>query len=68
MVNVPERAVVLVLAATEYDTVPVPVPLLEVVIQEGLLDAVQVQPVPAVTLTLPLPAAEVVEALAGEIE
>ena len=68
MVNAPERAVVLVLAATEYAAVPVPVPLLEVVIQETLLEAVQVQPVPAVTPTLPLPPAEVVDALAGEIE
>ena len=48
--------------------VPLPALLLEVEIQETLLEAVQAQPVPAVTLTLPLPAVEATEALVGEIE
>jgi hypothetical protein len=35
--------------------------------QETLLAAAQLQPVPAVTLKLPLPPLDAIEALAGEI-
>jgi hypothetical protein len=42
--------------------------MLEVVIQATLLDAVQAQPVPAVTFTLPLPPVAVADALVAEIE
>jgi hypothetical protein len=38
-----------------------------IVIHAAPLTAVREQPAPAVTLTLPLPAAEANEALAGEI-
>ncbi len=46
-----------ILAATEKATVPLPVPLppAVTVIHEALLTAVQVQPTPAETLTLPFP-------------
>ena len=46
--NVPVRVVVLVFAATEYPTTPLPLPLapLPIVIQPALLDAVQAQPAP----------------------
>jgi hypothetical protein len=37
-------------------------------IQEALLVAIQVQPLPAVTVTVPLPPAEVKEAVVAEIE
>jgi hypothetical protein len=42
--------------------------VLLVVIQETLLEALQLQPVPAVTPTLPLPPAELNEALVAESE
>ena len=42
---------------------PLPLPVLLVVIQATLLDALQLQPVPAVTLTLPFPPAALNEAL-----
>ena len=45
-----------------------PAPLLALVIQDTLLEAVQLQPAPAVTPTLPLPPLEVNEALVVEIE
>ena len=41
---------------------------LAVVIQETPLEAVQLQPTPAVTLTLPLPPLEVADALVAEME
>jgi hypothetical protein len=64
MVRVPLRELVVVLAATENAAVPLPVPLLVVVIQETLLDAVQAQVVPlAVTATLPGPPAEPYDAV-----
>jgi hypothetical protein len=50
------------LAATEYPTVPLPLPLdpLVIVSQEVLLlTAVQAQPVPAVTATVPVAADDV---------
>ena len=57
MVSVTERAVVDVLAATVKPTLPVPLPVAPLVIVTQLcgLDAVQEQPVPAVTVTLPVP-------------
>jgi hypothetical protein len=47
-------------AATEYPTVPSPVPLLPevIVIKESGVVAVQAQPAPAVTFTLPVPPLE----------
>jgi hypothetical protein len=50
--------------------VPFPVPLLPevIVIQPAVLDAVQEHPLPAVTLTLPLPPLAPNEALVGKIE
>ena len=57
----------LVLAATEYVAVSLPLPLLVVVIQDTLLDALQPQPASAVTFTLLLPPTDVNEALGGEI-
>ena len=45
-----------------------PVPLLVVVIQETLLEAVHVQPLPAVTPTLPGPPAEPNDAVDPAIE
>ena len=67
IITVPWRELVLVLAATEYVAVSLPLPLLPVVIQDTLLDAPQPQPASAVTLMLPLPPAEPKEALGGEI-
>jgi len=48
--------------------VPFPLPLLAVVIQDTLLEALHAQPAPAVTVMLPLPPAEVKDAVGGEIE
>jgi hypothetical protein len=58
IVSAPARGLVLVLAVTYHVTVPPPEPLPGVqVSQPGeLLDAVQLQPVPAFTVTVPLPA------------
>ena len=69
-VKVPVRDVVLVLAATEKLTVPFPALLLPpvMVIQAVLLVAVQLQPIPAVTLTLPLLALDATDALEEEME
>ena len=47
---------------------PLPEPALDVVIQFTLLTALQLQTAPAVTVMLPLPPADVYEALVGEIE
>jgi hypothetical protein len=57
MVSVPVRELVLVFAATEKLTVPLPEPLLPevMVIQLSLLVAVQAQLLGEVTFTLPLP-------------
>lgn len=71
MFNVPVLELVLVLEETEYDTVPLPLPLPPdvIVIQDALLDAVQLQPLVVVTLTLPVPPLELTELLlVGEIE
>jgi hypothetical protein len=64
IVSVPEREVADVFAATVNATVPLPVPELPplTVIQAVLLAAVHVQPLPAVTPTAPLPAADVNDA------
>jgi hypothetical protein len=45
-----------------------PLPLLLVVIHAALLEALQLQPARAVTVTLALPPAETADALVGEIE
>jgi hypothetical protein len=68
-VSVPVRLLVFVFAATEYPTVPLPLPLLPevIVIQAALLAAVQVQPVGAVTVTLPVPPLACTDALVGAI-
>ena len=58
MLSVPVRELLLVFAATEYPTVPLPVPLAPavIVIQLALLDALREHVVAlAETLTLPLP-------------
>jgi len=47
--------------------VPLPVPLLDVVIQVTPLEAAQVQPANVVTVTPPVPPAEVKVPLAGAI-
>ena len=58
-VSVPVHGLVLVLAATEYATVPDPLPLAPevIVIQETPLDAVHAQPERVVTDTVPADAA-----------
>ena len=69
MVNVPLRGLQLVLAATEYDTLPLPVPLVAEVIkiQVAPLLALQAQVLLlAVKLTVAAPPAAVGEALVGE--
>ena len=70
MVSVPVRGLVLVLAVTDQVTDPVPVPLAGVQISQlvALLDGVQLQPVPAVTVSVPLAAVEPGLAPTGEIE
>src|SRR5438067_1472508 len=68
MLSVPVRELVLVLAATDHVTVPLPVPLAGVQLsQAALLDGVQAQPVPPATLSVPLLAAEPGAALPGEM-
>jgi hypothetical protein len=70
MVSVPVRVLVLVFAVTDQLTAPLPVPLAGVQVNQlvVLLDAVQPQPAPAVTLTEPMSAAEPGFALVAEIE
>jgi hypothetical protein len=69
MVIVPDRDEVLVLAATEYDTLPFPDPLVPpvTVIQFALDRAVHEQPLPAVIDTLPVVAVDATLLLAGDI-
>lgn len=67
-----EKAAVLappVLAATEYLTVPLPVPVEpdEIVAQDTPVDALQEQPLVAVTEIVPVPPVLVKDALEGEI-
>jgi hypothetical protein len=68
-VIVPERELVLVLLETEYPTPPLPEPLAPevILIHDALLVAVQPQPLPALTPTLPVPPAAAKEALVGVI-
>jgi hypothetical protein len=68
-VSVPVRGAVAVLAATAYVTEPLPLPAAPalMVIHASLLVAVHAQPVDAVTATVPVPAAAVTLADAGEI-
>ena len=68
MFSVPVRVVVLVLAAADHVTLPLAVPLAGVqVSQAALLDGVQAQLPPAVTLSVPLAPVAAADALAGEI-
>ena len=66
-VRTPERDCVVEFAATEYDTVPEPVPLAPLVIdiQDTALVAVHVQPAAVVTETLPVPPAVAALAVVG---
>ena len=66
-VSTPERDCVVALAATEYETVPDPVPLAPLVIdiQDTALVAFQVQPATVVTETLPVPPAVAALAVVG---
>ena len=67
--SVPVRLLVFVFAATEYPTVPLPLPEPPevIVIQAALLAAVHVQPVGAVTVTLPEVPPAGADALVGAI-
>src|SRR5437867_7490480 len=68
MLSVPVRELVPVLAVTDQVTAPLPAPLAGVQdSQAALLDGVELQPAPAVTVSVPLPAAESGLVLAGEI-
>ena len=68
MLRVPVRVVVLVLAAAVHVTLPLAVPLAGVqVSQAALLDGVQAQPAPAVTLSVPLAPVAAAGALDGEM-
>jgi hypothetical protein len=68
-VIVPVRVLVPGFAATRYETWPLPVPLAPAVtvIHETLLDAVHAQPLPAVTVMVPLTSAAPIDVLTGEI-
>jgi hypothetical protein len=69
IVKVPLRAAVVVFAAALMPTVPLPLPLApDVTLNHvSLLAAVHGQPVPAVTLTVPVPPAAVIAWLVGLI-
>jgi len=66
IVTVPVRDAVLGLTATSYETVPFPLPLTPpvTVIHAALLVAVHAQPAPAVTVTVPLVATDVLRVTA----
>ena len=68
-VRVPVLELVLVLAVADHVTVAPPVPLAGVQVSQvvAALDAVQAQPAPAVTLTVPVAAAAPGLALVDEI-
>ena len=70
MDSVPVRRWPVVLAATEYCTVPLPEPLAPdvIVIQLALLVAVHAHPAPVVTPTMPDPPLAPTFAFFGEIE
>ena len=59
-----------VFCATEYPTLPLPVPLLPdvIVIHESVVTAVQEQPVMEVSAMVPVPPVEVNELLVGAME
>jgi len=67
--SVPVREAVLVLAVADQVSVPSPVPLTGVQVSQlgAVLDGVQLQPGSALTLSVPLLAAEVSDELLGEI-
>jgi hypothetical protein len=69
IVIVPVRVLPVEFAVTEYPTAPFPPPLAPevTVIQPSLLAAVQLQPEPAVTVTVPVSAPEPCDRLVGEI-
>jgi hypothetical protein len=69
MVSVPVRELAPVFAATEYVTVPFPLPLAPeaILIQETLLAAAQLHPLDAVTVTLPDSASEPWDRFVGKI-
>lgn len=69
IVRVPVRLAVPVFAAAVNDTVPDPVPAAPEVIvsQAALLVALQTQPIPAVTVLLPVPPAATMACEAGEM-
>ena len=69
IVNVPVRAFLAVFAAALKSTVPSPLPLAPAVTlnHDVLLAAVHAQPVPAVTLTVPVPPAAAIAWLVGLI-
>src|SRR5947209_18233735 len=68
MLSVPVRELVLVLAVTDQVTGPLPLPLAGVQVSQAgaLLEGVQLQPAPAVTVSVPLFAAEATSLLVGE--
>jgi hypothetical protein len=70
IVTVPVRGLVLVLTATEYPTLPLPLPEAPevMVIQDALLVAVHAQPVIPVTATEPVAAAAETVVAPGEME
>lgn len=69
MVRTADRCVVPVWAATENPTVPLPLPVapLEIVTHDAPLVAVQAQPAPVVTLTVPVLAVAATDWLAAEM-
>ena len=69
IVSVADRADVVVLTAAVNPTLPEPVPLapVKIVTHDAPLVAVQLQPAPAVTITVPLPPVADSDWLAGEI-
>ena len=69
MLKVPVRELVLVLAVTDQVTGPLPEPLAGVQVSQAgaLLKGVQLQPPDAVTVSVPLLAAEPTFPLVGEI-
>jgi len=67
MLSAPVRVVVPVLAAADHETLPLAAPLAGVhVSQAALLEGVQVQLPPALTLSVPLAPVAAADALAGE--
>jgi len=70
IVSVADRCAVVVFAATEYETVPLPLPAAPAVTvsHEALLVADQVHPVTAVTATVPVEVPPPTEMLVGEME